>query len=424
MKLKFQEWVENSKFSKNVKHIFNSGITCYKNEIYTAALHMSYLGFLLALKERIMTANKPPNFPLQDWKDIIKGLQDEDLWEATILNSIKQKPQGSSQKAKKDPVFNVNDNLRDQVTFWKNRRNDCVHNKDNEITYSHVEVFWSFVQSNLPKFSVEGGMESLLNEFRRHFDYTYTPINSEISPLVNKIKNSVEKPELLNFWAESFKLFENLNDYCEEVDFIHQVFKIKDDGISESIISFLKTKVSLLLAYITEYPQYITKFYSEKQEIRKLWNSYIQKSDDPYRIYIYLLRNEFIPDEEIADSNNRMLKINKYNWEKEEIEILKENNFDRAIFKKLFIDKNPSDFKYWQFLNDNKKLCISYLFNFYVEDKALRILHNEFSKKEWSPEILQNELKQLFKNEKEKKVFLLKKFKKLGLDWPTNLDGN
>lgn len=422
MKLKFKEWLDSSKFSKNVDHLFNSGITCYKNEIYTAALHMSYLGFLVALKERLMTANMPANFPLQDWKDIMKDLQDEELWESRILNSIMQKPQGSTQKAKKDPVFNVNENLRDQVTFWKNRRNDCVHNKDNEVTNAHVEIFWSFIQSNLPKFTVEGGMESLLNELRRHCDNTYTPINSDISPLVSKIKDSVEKSNLSVFWDKSFEILENLIDYNNEVNFIHNVFKIGDDVISESIIVFLKTQLPILMAYITEYPQNISKFYSEKHDIRKLWNSYIQKSDKPYRIYTYLLRNEMIPEEELDDSNNRMLKIDKYNWEKEDNLILEENKFGEAIFKKLFVDKKTTDIKYWEFLNNNRKLCIQYLLYFNVNDESLKIFHREFSKETWYPERLQNELKAIFKNDNKKREIFSKKLEKLGLNWPKNLE--
>jgi hypothetical protein len=100
------------------------------------------------------------------------------------------------------PIFNINDDIRQQIKYWKDRRNDCAHFKTNDIEAHHTESFWSFVKSNLAKISIEGGKESLLNKFEKHFDTTFTPPDADFSPLVKEIDESVEINELSNLWSE------------------------------------------------------------------------------------------------------------------------------------------------------------------------------------------------------------------------------
>jgi hypothetical protein len=50
------------------------------------------------------------------------------------------------------PIFAIDQELRDQVKFWKDRRNDCAHSKQNQIIAAHCEAFYAFVRSTLNRF--------------------------------------------------------------------------------------------------------------------------------------------------------------------------------------------------------------------------------------------------------------------------------
>src|SRR5690606_11852431 len=127
-----------------------------------AALMMTDQGFLVAMKDLIMQGQKPDKYPQHKWEKKIDELKDEDLWEKAVLEALLYKGEGQPlDEKRKDPIFNININLRDQIRYWKDRRNDCAHNKDNEISAAYVEMFWSFLKSNFYKLTIEGGMMSL-----------------------------------------------------------------------------------------------------------------------------------------------------------------------------------------------------------------------------------------------------------------------
>lgn len=144
MKLNFEKWLDNSLLSGNSRSLFDSAVVCYKSNVPSAALLMSYLGFMLILKERVMKAKKPVIFPDGIWNGIIENLKNDEKWENEVLNVVRQKDKLDKKgDVYQSAVFIINDNLRSQIEHWKDRRNDCAHNKDNIIISSHVETFWS-----------------------------------------------------------------------------------------------------------------------------------------------------------------------------------------------------------------------------------------------------------------------------------------
>jgi hypothetical protein len=99
---------------------------------------------------------------------------------------------------------------------------------DNEITYAHVESFYSFLVSNLPKVTLEGGKDALLNKIQRHYDTMYTPANTDVSPLVREITYAVSKVELPDFFKEAFSRIDDIFDYSKEIKFSLEVLKLND----------------------------------------------------------------------------------------------------------------------------------------------------------------------------------------------------
>ena len=153
MKLSIEKWILDRGYSSNIRKIFNESVICYKNDANRAALIFSYIGFLTILKETIIKTQMPKGYTYPEWKSIILKLNNDDLWESFVFDL--------TQNTKK-PLFQISEDLRLQIRYWKDRRNDCAHFKKNEIESYHVDSFWSFIQSNIPKITIEGGVASLL----------------------------------------------------------------------------------------------------------------------------------------------------------------------------------------------------------------------------------------------------------------------
>jgi len=423
MKLKFQTWVESGHFSENAKHLLNTSVTCYKGEAYTAALLMSYLGFLVILKDRVMKANKPALFPQPSWDDMIEGLKNEDKWEERIFTAVLQQEKTNSTKVRvQDPVFVINDNLRNQIRFWKDRRNDCAHNKDNAITFSHVEAFWSFLESNLQKITIEGGKATLLNKLERHFDSSYTPANEDLTPLVKEIQSAVEKTEMMDFWDRAISAISDLFDYTHEISFIKKVLQLNDPEITESILQYLKSKEAILMAYINENPSILIHLNYDKQEIRNFWKVKIKKLTNALGVYSSMLLNNLIPKEEIEDVNQLLANLYKYTVNIQDHYVLANNGFGEALYNNLFVVHNKAELKYWQFMNTHYELYTRYIELYPLKNEVVSILCEEMDKTEWHAKFLQQSLDRMFKNNPTKKDEFKQKALGLGLKLPDPIE--
>jgi predicted metal-dependent RNase len=92
----------------------------------------SYLAFLTFLKETIIKSNKPASINQSRWDSILNDLQNDDKWEKRVFEELTNSS---------TPIFNIKEDIRQQIKYWKDRRNDCAHFKDNEIDAHHVESF-------------------------------------------------------------------------------------------------------------------------------------------------------------------------------------------------------------------------------------------------------------------------------------------
>ncbi|MGI4821966.1 MAG: hypothetical protein ACRYFV_12220 [Janthinobacterium lividum] len=142
-KLSLEKWLDRQQLSRNANLLFSDAIKCYKAEAYRASLLFSYLAFITVLKERLLGATEPGLLPAGHWQRLLDKLQDEDRWEGATFDATQEKEVIGAGKVKtKDAIFSINDNLGTQIKYWKDRRNDCAHFKDNEITTYHVASFW------------------------------------------------------------------------------------------------------------------------------------------------------------------------------------------------------------------------------------------------------------------------------------------
>lgn len=420
MNHKFQKWVDASHFSLDAKHLLDSSITCYKSEAYTAALIMGYLGFLLTLKERLMKANKPSVFPQNDWNIIIAELRDENKWEQALMNAVMMRENRNPGRLR-DAIFPMSDGLRLQIEYWRGRRNDCAHHKDNAILGAHVEAFWSFLESNLQKITVSGGFATLINKFTRHYDPAYTPANADVTPLLKEIKSSVEKVDMPDFWKQLFPIANDLFDYAEEVNIIKKVLSFNDAGLKDSMITHLKTTNSLLMGCVTNYPSLLSLLDYDQQEIRNFWMTKVASMRNPMQIYASMLRNNLIPEDQLDDSMEHMAKVLKYPSDPDDHLLLQSLGFGEFLYKKLFVTNSAAQIKYWDFMNNNSELYTTYIKLYPLKDEVVTILCTELAKTEWSPKWLQGRVDALFKENPSKKQEFIDKAAVLGAELPATI---
>ena len=180
--------------------------------------------------------------------------------------------------------------IRNQIHYWKNRRNDCAHSKVNIIDACHVEAFWTFLQSNLSKITVEGGKQTLLTKIERHYNINLTPKDADVQPLIKEIATAVTNDELNDFWNECA---ERISGECwsfsdrDVACFFDTVIPNYADNqfsyIKDSLLSFIS--VGHLCDFLSECPHRIIDFCSDQQEIRNFWMQKLKHCRGPLNIY-------------------------------------------------------------------------------------------------------------------------------------------
>jgi len=398
MRLPFEEWTIEKQFSNNVFNLFNEAFICYKNGAYRASLLFSYIAFLTNLKEIIIKSSKPSSITQGKWDKIIRNLQDDENWETTVKDEIING---------KNPVFNINENLRQQFKYWKDRRNDCAHFKTNEIEAHHTEAFWSFIKSNLSKFTIEGGKESLLNKFKIHFDPTFTPPNADFSYLVKEINESIEVNELQYFWEDLTEMLDDDFDFffskdTNTIKIFNRVFELCNEEIQESLVKFIKDN-KYDLAIVSVHPDKVNKLDYNSQEVREIWRKRIWKDKSlAFPVYAALLRNSLIPQEEIDEANYEVLKGAKgYRPENELTHLtLAANGFGDLIFQESIKKNRLKDWYHW--VQPRADLHAYYIEKYPLKEETVEVICEMYERENYSY-WLDERLERIFKEKPEKK---------------------
>lgn len=422
MKIKFQDWIESNHFSEDAQHLLESSVVCYKSGAYSASLLMAYLGFLVVLKERLMQASKPALFRQSTWDTMTTNLQNENQWEEALVKALNRQEIKDSAKVRiQDPVFVIHQNIRDQITYWRGRRNDCAHHRDNAIRESHVESFWSFLEGNLWKITVEGGKATLINKFTRHYDIRYTPADADIMPLIREIKHAVEKTEMQDFWETLFAGANNLFDYEPEVDLIRKIISLNDTELTSSLIKFITAHQNLLYGCINEFPSLLIHLNWDEQTVRNFWKTKLLSMRNVISVFAAMLRNDLIPDNEIEDAMEHVASVCKYTDDLDDHLILKNKNFGECIYKVLFVQNSKSQLQYWKYMNANYPFYTQYIKLYPLKDEVVAVLCEELDKTTWKSNFLIDSLNALFKSDIAKKQEFINKAAALGVILPANV---
>ncbi|TXD32094.1 hypothetical protein FRC96_19050 [Lujinxingia vulgaris] len=358
MKLPFQKWLDEIDVPPEARLVFDEAFTCYKAGADRAALLFSVLGFNLTIRKRLLEASNPNGIPSHKWTQIRQCLQSEDQWDNQVFDSIKQKQPA--------PIFLIRDDIRRQVEYWRDRRNDCAHFKDNEISSAHVDMFWQFVRANLGYFVPSGSREALIEGFVEFFNPDITDPTESIAPLIENIPRAVPEGEYINFFQSLAEKMtgrsENIQVYSSKSyrTIVAAVFESHNEAIILPLLTLMRNNVEFLAGVLRENPNYVLILKDESQLIRQLWRSVL--FDDRYGdlpVYAAMLRHGIIPSEQISESVEWVIKrINGTVPSDADWAILEQHDFWDEFQVYAFEEMNANVFPW---ANRNAELIVNYL---------------------------------------------------------------
>lgn len=239
---------------------------------------MSYLALQNVVRQRILQSTKPSNVAQYKWDTSISQLRNDDKWDEATLNCVQS-------EAADNVIFSLSKDVREQYKYWKNRRNDAAHTKNNEITQSHLETFWWFVISNLNKFVVVGSELEVINRVRDHFDINKTSPSKSYQPLIDEIPLSINLANAQDFFEKLDQALKSSKSAkANRNKFWVKILNVRQDVASEAF-AYIKSDKDLV-SNILKIDHSKSIYLNEEQYVREIWQKFIF---DEYSKYEFTL---------------------------------------------------------------------------------------------------------------------------------------
>ena len=388
-----------------LRDILNDAIRCYRNGIARPALMLSYIAFIQAVRDNLLKSDMPKGFNEPRWKACMSKLRQENAWDEQVISCIKCRDKPS--------YFELTDSLRDDVCYWRNRRNDCAHYKDSEITLSHVAAFWVFIMDNYNKFTPIGSLMQSVNDYKRHYNVSITPKGTSTEVIFKRLCLAIKtEDDLLLFLKET----DSCMEYEEQAQLLHDL--LMDERHKSKVISLLTVKLKRVKMYLALKPADVSVVLGNNPEMtRKFWYEDFMLFASCANVYVEMLRAKMIPQGEIKESLDMFLK-HEYKRSafrvdsQEDFNVLKENGiydiFIEEYLSKEFVCDNPREKCY------KTDFYISLIQRGGINDKLIKALSESI--KGTFPYTWTNRLKdEIFNDGKSKKQYY-DFIKKQGLD--------
>lgn len=283
MKIGFRSWLEEHPVDRESRSLFDEAFKCYSVEAYRAALLFSYLGVMRIIARRVLASDCPTGYPAEKWAKYQRQIRDENRWEQYTAEIL--------QDSQPISAFLIDDELRHQLAYWRNRRNDAAHSRRTQITHSIVESFWSFARTHLPRIVVDGGQRALLVKLQRHLDLNYTPPGSDIEPLVREIPLAIPPEAYEAFLNEALMILEHAERHPASTDepldlFISKLLDLNNEELIAALRRRMSKKEDMrVVALLSQHPRLLLHFTDEPAFIRRMWREHLcfKANPDPYR---------------------------------------------------------------------------------------------------------------------------------------------
>lgn len=302
----FKKLVEDNKVMLNEQTLglFEDSISCFDAGIYRQAYLLAYQGFSHHVRNIVLNANMPKGYDQNKWKGVQAKLKNEKEFDEQVFTCIQQKncPTGNPPIV---AVLDMPDTLRDDFSFWRNRRNDCAHYKAYDINASHVLAFYSMLNQYMLKITVEGGMKSLLREFEDAFDPEKTSPKESIQPLVDKILLMV-KPLEMNEFFDGLKGITRFHFDAKFYSILEGILSGSNTELKNYVIAYLRRSDDLV-NFLSHYPEEVGQLVAE-DEVRPLWYSKLRSCRERFSIVAEMISVGLLVDGEVEECLERCIE--------------------------------------------------------------------------------------------------------------------
>lgn len=337
----FQKFVENNRasFTDDEIGLFRDSVRCFHAGIFRPAYIMAYQSMMIYFRRLIQNEDMPAGFDAVKWKKMQVNLAKDKEWEEEVNNAIRKKANAKAAPPEV-PVLAMNDSLRLDFDFWRNRRNDSAHYKEYRINDSHVLSFYSFLTQYLLKISVEGGKATLLKEFKDACDVTKTSPKKSLQPLIDKILVMVSPEEMDDFFAE----LDGVMGYRftgRYENTLASIIKSGNEKLKEYVIKFVRSDKRFKAEFINDHPD-IVGYIVDKPESREFWMTYLARCRNRVAILARMLMVGLIDPDEKDEAVRKVLEHSFNNNDgmgtvsEDEQLILNSNGFFDALKEEYF----------------------------------------------------------------------------------------
>lgn len=337
----FQKFVENNRasFTDDEIGLFRDSVRCFHAGIFRPAYIMAYQSMMIYFRRLIQNEDMPAGFDAVKWKKMQVNLAKDKEWEEEVNNAIRKKANAKAAPPEV-PVLAMNDSLRLDFDYWRNRRNDSAHYKEYRINDSHVLSFYSFLTQYLLKISVEGGKATLLKEFKDACDVTKTSPKKSLQPLIDKILVMVSPEEMDDFFAE----LDGVMGYRftgRYENTLASIIKSGNEKLKEYVIKFVRSDKRFKAEFINDHPD-IVGYIVDKPESREFWMKYLARCRNRVAILARMLMVGLIDPDEKDEAVGKVLEHSFNNNDgmgtvsEDEQLILNSNGFFDALKEEYF----------------------------------------------------------------------------------------
>jgi hypothetical protein len=395
MKIGFQLWITEQHPSQEALECFEESFLCYRVGAYRAALLFSYVGFQTFLRERIIAAPAPAGITAARWNGIQGRVQNDDTWDQAVFDTTQQRAPA--------PIFLVTEDVRHQMMYWKNRRNDCAHSKDNIIEPAHVEGIWAFIRSNLQRFVVNGSRAVMLTRIADHFNPALTPPGLPPNDLVAAIPHSIAHAELPAFFGDLSVAFDAARTPAEvaanqenpnKLSFFDCCLRLGDPNVRGVGRSQIVAERRTLLPFLRAYPAHVPILEGNPPQVRRLWNEDIFTTGaNDLPVLTSCLRNNLIPEGEVHECLSTLIRRGIPSAPNEVDDVTLDQRGFYQLLQQIAADEGLMDRFVWGNLSSN--IIVHYLTRSPITVDMARAIYHTFDAP-YNPRQLRERLNNLF----------------------------
>lgn len=270
----FEEWLVSHKnqINKAAYGLFEDSLRCMKFDIVRPAYLMAYQGMIRHIRDVIVFGERPTSFAEAAWNDMLKGLTLENpdvKWDDNTYDRIRQ---GADKGSKHPKVVSMPDEARNKFPYWRELRNVCAHNKDYLFLKAHTLTLYAFIEQFLLRISVEGGLQTLLNQLDEFYNPVLTPPGGDVTEFIKRIPSMVEVGELKDFLVEVAKIRKkyHVKDFAR---FFLDCYDNLSGPYKDELKRIVESDEDLLEKVLDADPERVLTFVNTPEKIRKMWLS-------------------------------------------------------------------------------------------------------------------------------------------------------